>query len=168
MPKFFAYIVSSIDGVIATNSKTLPNWASREDWEHLQKSLKSCDAFVMGKNTFMATEKLPRRNNTFVLTNRIKSIKTQGEITFINPKGKDLKQLLGKFKKVAVLGGAKTYEYMLNNKMIDEIFLTIEPIVLGRGIKIFADETKPTKLKLISTRRLNGRGTVLLHYKISA
>ena len=166
MPKFTAYIASSVDGFISKSKTELPDWTSKEDREFFQKSLKGHDAFVMGRNTYIATDKLPRRDNTFVLTNRTKQTKKQDKITFINPESTDLKTLLSKFKRVAVLGGGQTYQYMLNNKMIDEIFLTVEPIVLGEGVRMFADKTKMVKLKLISAEKLNTKGTMLLHYRV--
>lgn len=166
MAKFTAFIVSGIDGIIATGKAKLPEWASREDQEFFKKSLRGFDAFVMGRNTYIATEGLPRRENTFVLTDQIKSTKKQVKVTFVNPQSTDLKTLLSKFKRVAVLGGGQTYQYMLDNKMIDEIFLTVEPIILGEGVRMFADKTIAVKLKLLSAKKLNAGGTMLLHYRV--
>jgi len=48
--------------------------------------------------------------------------------------------------------------------LVDEIVINIEPYVLGRGIKIFSEETFENKLQLIKVTKLNG--IVQLHYKI--
>ncbi len=166
MQKFIAYVASSIDGIISNNKTALPNWTSREDWGFLQHSLKAYDAFVMGYNTFFATKKLKRRPNTYVLTSRQLPSKLPEGIHFIDPRKTNLKQVLNNFNKIAVLGGSQCYQYMLDNNMLDEIYLTIEPVIIGSGIKMFAGLGK--RLKLISIKKLNRRGTVLLHYKVSS
>ncbi|MDZ4227372.1 MAG: dihydrofolate reductase family protein, partial [Patescibacteria group bacterium] len=69
---------------------------------------------------------------------------------------------------VAVLGGAQTYSYFLKNNLIDELYLTIEPIVFGRGIPLLADVGEnQANFRLISKKQLNEKGTMLLHYKIA-
>lgn len=164
--QYIAYVVISLDGVIASDKKHMPDWTSKEDWQFLQKSLKAHDAFVMGRNTFEATAELKRRPNTFVLTSGRSIDKPSKNIKFINPSETNLKQVLGGFRKVAILGGAKTYRYMLDEGMIDEIYVTVEPVILGKGIRFISGDKGLVRLKLISYKKLNLRGTFLLHYRL--
>lgn len=165
--QYIAYAVISLDGIIASDEKCIPDWTSKEDWQFLQKSLKAHDAFVMGRNTFEATAELKRRPNTFVLTSGRFIDKPSKNVRFINPSKINLKQVLNGFRKVAILGGGKTYQYMLEEGMIDEIYITVEPVILGKGIRFISGDKGLIRLKLISHKRLNPRGTILLHYKIS-
>ena len=66
---------------------------------------------------------------------------------------------------VAVLGGTQTYTYFLENDLLDELYLTIEPIIFGRGLNLF-ESTKDAlaKFRLESTKQLNEKGSLLLHY----
>ena len=77
----------------------------------------------------------------------------------------DCVPLLEKYETVAVLGGTKTYTWFLENDLLDELYITIEPIVFGRGLPLFeSSEDINVQLKLESTKQLNEKGTLLLHY----
>lgn len=67
----------------------------------------------------------------------------------------------------AVLGGGAVYQFILENKLLDEIFVTIEPFLFGRGKEMFVGGIRTTRVGLLSVRRLNQNGTLLLHYQIN-
>ncbi|MEK9177085.1 MAG: dihydrofolate reductase family protein, partial [Patescibacteria group bacterium] len=102
----------------------------------------------------------------FVLTRSIRGVRAKGRVTFVNPMKTDLKKLFRPFRVVAVLGGAAAYQLMLDRGLMDEIFVTLEPLVFGRGIPMFTNGRKTRKLELVSIRKLNARGTLLLRYRI--
>lgn len=60
--------------------------------------------------------------------------------------------------------GALNASFMLEN-LVDEIYLDIEPIVFGRGIKVFAENDFEMKLRLIETKKLSNDETQL-HYQV--
>lgn len=166
-PRYIAFVAASVDGRISLSSKTLPTWTSKEDWKFFQKSISRFDAVVVGRNTYQVAAERLRKRNTFVLTSRPKSIQHRGTVTFVNPKSVNLEKLLGMYKKVAVLGGGSVYRFMLENDLLDEIFVTIEPLIFGRGKEMFAGGTKTMQVSLLSVKRLNHAGTLLLHYQIN-
>jgi dihydrofolate reductase len=49
--------------------------------------------------------------------------------------------------------------------MLDELYLTIEPISFGCGISLFENQ-QTTKWKLRAIKKLNNVGTILLHYTL--
>ncbi len=163
--KFVAYAATSIDGKISIDNKKMPDWTSKEDWDFFQKSLMKFDAFIVGHNTYLTSEKYISKRNAFVLTSKVKMPIVDGSVTFVNPKYINLKTIFSKYKKVAIVGGGYAYETMRNLDMLDELFLTIEPIIFGRGLELFHDGKKNTKMKLLSVKKLNIKGTILLHYK---
>ena len=70
------------------------------------------------------------------------------------------------YNTVGIVGGAGVYQKMLDLNLMDEIYVTIEPVIFGRGREMFVGGTKTNNLKLISNKKLNKNGTMLLHYKI--
>ena len=52
-------------------------------------------------------------------------------------------------------------------RLLDEIFITIEPLIFGRGKDMFVGGNKTTELCLLSVKQLNIRGTLLLHYQVN-
>lgn len=165
---FTAYVASSIDGRIAKSGKSGADWTSPEDWNFFQKSLRKVDAVIVGHNTFNVAQDRLKRRETIVLTSKVNKLKAQNKTFFLNPKRSNLKKFLEnqKCKKVAILGGAKVYDFCLKNKMMDELFVTIEPYVFTAGISMFSGrEFKKYKFLLQSVKKLNKKGTLLLKYK---
>jgi dihydrofolate reductase len=69
------------------------------------------------------------------------------------------------YKKVCLLGGTQIYSYFLERNLIDEISLTIEPLVFGEGLPLFSCAIEPHRFALVSTKKLNNKGSLVLHYK---
>lgn len=164
--RFIAFVAATIDGRISLSSKRLPDWTSKEDWDLFQKSIKRFDAVVVGRNTYEAAASRLRKRNTFVLSRRTRTLTRRGTVTFVNPAEVSLPKLLSNYKRVAVLGGGNVYRFMLEKGLLDEIFVTIEPFIFGRGKEMFAGGTRTTRAVLLSVKRLNRTGTLLLHYQI--
>lgn len=136
--KIIMIVAISIDGKIAIHSKHFSNWTSVEDKNFLRSTLDKCDVIVMGNNTYKTAKKPFLRRNCIVLTNSINTIlKKSNNLIYCNPKNAKLLNLINKYKSVAVLGGTQTYNYCLENNLIDELFITIEPLVFGQGLNIF-------------------------------
>lgn len=166
-PRYIAFVAASIDGRISLSSKNPPDWTSKEDWSFFQKSLSRIDAVVVGRNTYESVAERLRKRNTFVLSRRPKTLSRRGTITFLNPAKVNLPKLLEGYKSVAVLGGGAVYRFILESKLLDEIFVTIEPLIFGRGKEMFVGGTRTTRARLLSVNRLNKNGTLLLHYQIN-
>ena len=166
--KYVAYVATSIDGRIAKNTKSGADWTSKEDWNFFQTALTKMDAVVVGYNTYKVAEARLQARNTIVLTSKFKTIKVKGKVTFINPSKVNLKNFIQSkaYKKVAILGGPKVYDFCLRNKMLDELFVTIELYIFGNGVPMFSnDKFKKYNLSLDSVKKLNKKGTILLKYK---
>ena len=167
--RYIAYTASSIDGRIAKSNRSGTDWTSKEDWDFFQKSLQKVDAVVVGRNTYeVAKSYLKRRAVVIVLTSEVNKPKMQAKKIFFNPEKYNLKKFLQSknYKKVAILGGAKVYNFCLENKMLDELFMTIEPYVFTAGIPMFSGNVfKKYKFSLQSVKKLNKKGTLLLKYK---
>lgn len=164
--RFVAFVVASVDGRISLAERTPPDWTSKEDWRFFQKSLSKVDAVVVGQNTYQAAAVRLRKRNTFVLSDRLQGLSRRGSVTFVNPSSIDLAELLSQYKSVAVLGGGMVYRTMLESNLLDEIYITVEPLIFGRGKEMFIGCARTTQLRLLSVRKLNRSGTLLLHYGI--
>lgn len=69
------------------------------------------------------------------------------------------------FKIIIVCGGGGLNASFMKENLIDEIYLDIEPIVFGRGIRLFAEADFETNLELIETKKLSP-SEIQLHYKV--
>ena len=68
--------------------------------------------------------------------------------------------------RIAVVGGTAIYDWFLKRGLVDELCLTLEPVVFGAG-KLLTDAPLRTfrRFSLKSVKHLNKRGTLLLHYQ---
>ena len=156
----------TIDGKIALDTSHFSDWTSKEDKDFLRGMLDQSDVVVVGNNTYKtAIEPLSKRN-CVVFTASVRTSEHMGDtLTYCNPASSDCVPLLEKYGTVAVLGGTKTYTWFLDNDLLDELYLTIEPLVFGRGLPLFeSSKNINAQFKLESTKRLNEKGSLLLHY----
>ena len=167
-PVFTLIAAVTIDGKIARNSKHFTDWTSKEDKDFLHRMLDKCDAVIVGRKTYETAKGPLSKRNCVVFTRRHGSVKTERSgLVFLDPFKTDLSGFLRKkaLKKICVLGGEKTYSYFLAKGLVDEIYLTIEPVVFGFGLGLFGMKVATRRFRLVSARRLNRKGALLLHYK---
>jgi len=75
-----------------------------------------------------------------------------------------LKQAPG--KKIHAVGGASLVSTLMNERLVDELRLTVHPLVLGKGKPLFKDVDGRHRLELLETRPLAG-GRVRLTYDVA-
>jgi dihydrofolate reductase len=166
-PIFSIVAVLSLDGRIARDSKHFTGWSSREDKEFLHSFLDNSDVVVVGRNTWVAARHRLSKRNCVVFTSKVDGVVVKGEnLVFFNPRKSDFFDFVSKsgFVKVAVLGGSMVFSYFLDNGLVDNIYLTVEPLVFGSGLCLFDSKFEIRKFNLVSFKRLNSNGSLLLHY----
>ena len=73
-----------------------------------------------------------------------------------------LKQQPG--KNILIFGSPRASQSLLNEGLIDEFWLFVNPIILGQGMPLFKDITGTTKLKLAESKTF-ACGVIALHYE---
>ena len=68
------------------------------------------------------------------------------------------------FSEVSICGGSSIYTLFLKAGLVDTIYLTIEPILFGKGISIFNEQLE-LKLELQGETKTEA-GTIFLEYKV--
>ena len=66
-------------------------------------------------------------------------------------------------KNIFVDGGAEILNPLLQDQLIDERIISVIPILLGTGVRLFKDGRPEQKLRLVQTRQFK-TGLVQLHY----
>ncbi len=73
----------------------------------------------------------------------------------------NLKQQTG--QNILIFGSPGASQSLLNLGLIDEFWLFVNPIILGKGIPLFKNITEIIKLKLIESKTFSS-GVIALHY----
>lgn len=166
--RYYAVVASTLDGFIARfPGQISTDWTSKEDKEHLHKMEEEADVLLLASKSYRLAEERLSKFNSIVLTRKVNGIEKKNDLlTFLNPEKADFKKYVEEkgYKNICVLGGRAAYNFVLENNLLDDIYLTIEPVVFGEGITIFNKEVELKRFKLESVKNLNTKGTLLLHY----
>lgn len=63
------------------------------------------------------------------------------------------------------MGGGDLIHSFINNKLVDEMIITVSPVLIGKGIPLFKEVDFETELKLKSIKRYNQFAE--LHYEVN-
>jgi dihydrofolate reductase len=166
--KIIAVAAMSLDGKIAKHSGQFTDWTSPEDKEILHKHEDESDVIILGNNTYKTAQVPLSKRNCIVLTRSVATVERRSDnLLLYNPQGMPIEKVLGGYKTAVLLGGTEVYTYFLERDLIHEIYLTIEPVIMGSGLSFFDYDGELNK-KFIGAsipQLLNEKGSVLLHYK---
>ncbi len=169
--KVILYIACSLDGYIAGPGENLDFLSVvQQDGEDYGYSdfITTVDTVILGRKTYdWVMKQVPvfphAGKETFIITRTAKP--SQGNITFYTGSLHELiMSLKGKEgNNIFIDGGAEIVNALLKGSLIDEFYISIIPILLGDGVKLFNDGRPQQKLKLVSSKHFE-KGLVQLHY----
>jgi len=159
--KCFIIAAMTADGYIAKASDHPAVWTSKEDKKRFVELTKRAGVVVMGLNTWRTLGKpLKDRTNIVYSPDPVEGVETTKK-----PPAEFLRELEGRgFKEVAICGGTSIYSMFIKSGLVDKLYITVEPILFGDGMRLF-NEAVDLKLKLIDEVRTEG-GTLLLEYEV--
>lgn len=174
MSKIVLVAATSINGKI-TNGHQEDSflWTSSGDKKYFSKLIKSSDLVIMGRQTYLVNRSkfdLTRKPLRLIITHHPQdfsqsTIPNHLEFTSSTP-NQIINRYSKKYKQILIVGGAQINSLFLKENLIDEIYLTIEPLVFGQGKNLLKNIYLSRKCKLISLKKLSSSGTLLLKYKI--
>lgn len=160
-----AYIIAAMtaDGCIAREVKHAALWTGKEDKKRFVEITKRTGVVIMGLNTFQTLNKpLKDRLNIVYSPEKI-------EVEGVETTTKEPRELLAELdnrgiKEVAICGGSQIYTMFMKSGMIDRLYLTIEPLLFGSGLRLFKEDLD-YKLELKEVVKTDS-GALLLEYKV--
>ncbi|WP_028777024.1 dihydrofolate reductase family protein [Shimazuella kribbensis] len=167
--KVILYIAMSIDGHIADDEGSL-DWlhtSAGEEDNGYSEFIKRIDTVVMGNKTYkeILNFDVPfpyADKECFVFSNQ--ETGSNEHVQYVNENVIDFLRSLDEpdKKDIWLVGGGRLIEDFLQHQLIDELILTIAPVTLGKGIKLFQGESIETRYQLQEVREINQ--FVELHY----
>ena len=153
------------DGFIGRTSGHTADWTSKEDKQLFVKVTKQAGTIVMGSKTFQTIGRALPERRMIVLTSRPADYDVENvEFTAESPTALVSRLETEGVTELAVCGGAQVYHAFMNADLVGELYLTVEPVLFGTGVTLFAGELE-TNLQLKQTQKLN-ENVVLLRYKV--
>ena len=160
--KITTHMAVSIDGFVARKDLNV-DWVSELDLTLYEERGKERGCVIMGKSTF---EKDGTMDDvlTIVLTHDPAAQTKQDKVTFVaTPEEAIQAAETNGFDRVLLVGGGTTNGAFMSAGLIDEIYLTVHPIVLGEGVPLFGANKSEVNYKLLDTRKISDE-LVELHY----
>ena len=125
----------------------------------------------MGRNTYLAASKsgyfpFPDALNVIVSHKQIEN-KWGDKVLITDKSPKEIIKMLKQkgFTTAFLAGGGQLNTSFVKEKLIDYIYLDVEPLVFGKGIKLFAEGDFEFDLELLEAKKLN-QNTIQLHYRV--
>lgn len=167
MRKVVLYIAMSLDGYIADKNGKV-DWLQGEDfntgeYDSYAEFIKEVDTVLMGWNTYkqIVTELSPddwvyKNLTSYVFTHR--TLKDQPGIHFTdeNP-GQVVQRLLTENgKNIWICGGSNLFRQLLKKELIDQFYISVIPVLLGDGKRLFKKTDHVTKLTFKESKAFSG------------
>jgi dihydrofolate reductase len=171
MRKVKLFIASSLDCYIAREGGGI-DWLFTDDDYGYTKFYDSIDTIIVGRKSYdqsLAFDEYPYKGKKVYVFTRKKVRKNNNEqdVEYIDTNIEDfvtsLTHSVG--KDIWLLGGGEIVSVLLNAGLVDEIILSIHPIILGTGIPLFRDIQKEVNLKLENSLSFDS-GLTQLCYKV--
>ncbi len=169
----FIIVATSHDGFIAKDASQLSTkWASKEDTARFVELTKRAGVVIMGSTTFETLPK-PLKGRLNIVYSRKKQYTSDDPERPVETTTDEPSVLLEKlaakgYKEVAICGGAQIYTAFMKAGLVSKVYLTIEPIELGNGIRMMTNglvmESMSTWIK-VSEQRLP-TGTTFYEYSV--
>ena len=153
------HVVSSIDGFIATNDNSV-SWLDSPPGAYERgvsedsaaEIVASIDCYVLGSRTYEHALQLgwPYGDTPVIVTTRRELPSTRKTVEFYSG---DLKGLVDeilapRYGNIWLVGGAMLCQSFLRLGLVDEIRLSIMPVLLGDGVRLFGNSSAETRWRL--------------------
>lgn len=170
-PRFSVFIATSLDGYIARTNGAI-DWLAIvhpvDEAHGYQAFMASVDAVVLGRgtyNTVLGFDQWPYPGKRVVVMTHHPAAARQGE-EFFSGSALELAARLRETQRVYVDGG-KVVSQFLAAGLIDDVTISVIPIILGDGIRLFSGGEGEHRLELESHRSWPS-GMVQMRFRVRA
>jgi dihydrofolate reductase len=128
---------------------------------------KESGVLIMGRNTYETLERpLPGRLH-IVLSRRTSRPPAPEQVEFTSaPPAQILDDLARRgYQTVILAGGAEANRTFIDANLVDEMWLTLEPVAFGSGISLLGEAPLSLRLRLIQIVQLN-ESSLQLRYQV--
>ena len=164
--KTILLMAQTLDGKIARHSDHFPDWTGKADKRLFVEITKAAGALIMGSKTFDTIGKpLPDRKNV-VMTRDPRRVSSWDNLVFTDLAPPALLNALEAegYQEVVIAGGTRINSIFMRAGLIDEMMVTVTPMIFGTGIALF-EEGIEANLALKDFKRID-EARVCLHYLV--
>lgn len=165
--KVILYMAISLNGMIAKSDDDT-SWISKEEWDSYSLAVRTAGNLIVGHRTYNILTEQPEFSEfkdvkLVVVAQEDFQTLAQNHVVAHSPK--EALKILSDFEQVVVAGGGALNASFVEENLVDEIFIDIEPIILGQGTPLFRDKIFERNLKLVGQKKISDN-EIQLHYEV--
>jgi dihydrofolate reductase len=163
----------SLDGCLTRHQNPGTGFASAADHEFFRAALQTFDCSLSGRRTYEAGRESILRARTgsrlqMVLTSTPERFEADALADHLEFRNAGASTVLGELEnrgrtRCALLGGARLYTEACVQGLLDELWITLEPVVFGQGTRMF-EGVVDFNFELVSSEPLSAH-TLLVKYR---
>lgn len=167
--KVAIYIAVSINGFIARADNKF-HFVSKRSHRNFLKMCKEVGNCVIGRTTYeqsASSSHFPFSPGLNVVMTSKKLESKWKNVVFLDGSPEEvLKFLKNKgYNEVVIGGGGAINSSFIKAGLVTDIYIDLEPYLLGMGVKGFAEDEFEAKLQLVEAKKFS-KNELLLHYKV--
>ena len=164
--KLILLMALTFDGKIARDANHFPDWTGSADKRFFARLSRAAGVVIMGAKTFDTLgAPLPGRKNVVLSRDPGRISRSPDLIFTARPPGEVIAALAAEGYTEAILaGGARINTLFAAAGLIDEVIVTVSPLIFGSGLSLF-DARLDLTLALLDVRQMEN-DLVRLHYRV--
>jgi dihydrofolate reductase len=169
MRKIVAGLFISLDGVVESPGKWGFQYADDEMWADIAAGIAQADAVLLGRRTYEEFARLwPSQGNDvpmanflnnspkYVVSATLHTLQWQPARLITGDLADELTKLKQQpGKNIQVPGSPTLVRSLLRDGLLDELSLTVCPIVVGAGLRLFDEMTHQVRLELVHSKTIS-------------
>lgn len=175
MRKLILGLAITLDGYIEGPNGEY-DWCFTDQDYGLNSFFEQIDAVFMGRKSYETMQKQSDHNDVettpsspawteYVFSNTLKSVKAGAVLISgdVVAEARRIKNQPG--KDIWLFGGAVLYNALMKEGLVDELWMSVHPILLGKGKPLFHEQEYRTTLKQLDTKTYES-GLVSIRYQV--
>ncbi len=170
--KIILFVATSLNSMIARKNGD-EDFLSDINWQTFSELAKKHGCFIVGRKTYEAVQKWPDYNfnnidaKLKIVVSKENDLILEPPFVLASSPNDAVKKAVDMNLGSAILtGGSTVNKSFLEENLIDEIIINIEPIIIGNGISIFADGDFERKLIFVDSSKIS-EDILQVKYKVS-
>ncbi|GAB4157567.1 MAG: dihydrofolate reductase family protein [Cyanobacteria bacterium J069] len=170
MRKISLFIAASLDGYIATDSGNI-DWLYADQDYGYSEFFAAVDTVIMGRKTYRHSLELaedPYAGRQCIVLTQQSGTPPDANTRFIS--GAEVAETVEDLRRspgntIWLVGGAAVIQLFVQNDWLDELILSIHPVLLGEGIPLFPPTEIPLRWFTLQKTQPFDTGLIQLTYK---
>lgn len=168
--KKILYMAMTVNGIIAKDDDSA-DFLTPTEAESYVSNVCQAGALIVGRRTYEVLSEQPEFQKFVVKGINVVAVSTGNTLELKDPSHRiaqspeEAVEMLNGSEKVIIAGGGKLDASFMKAGLIDELYLDIEPALVGQGIPLFNGEDFDVHLKFLDYKMLS-ENEIQLHYEV--